>query len=209
MKSDKSPLPLVIADSSPIICLSRLANFEILRDLYGSLLIPDEVYREVVEDGAGMPGSVELAAADWVEQRRVSEKSPLYRSLCAELDRGEAAALVLAMDVGADLVLMDDLPGRRAARELTIPVKGTLGIIVAARLEGLITEARPLIDALQQKGARLSPRIVQRALRAAGEDAPPWRSPGRFQRPSRVDPNAVVSRDVQYVRTVVSHHDLG
>lgn len=108
--------------------------------------------------------------AEWIERRPVSKASLLYLSLRGELDPGEAAALVLATEVSADLVLMDDLPGRHAARRLELSVKGTLGVIVAAKRQGLVEAVRPLVQALQKQGARLSPRVIQRALRVAGEE---------------------------------------
>ena len=86
------------------------------------------------------------------------------------LDVGEAAALVLAMELRADLVLIDETVGRTVARELGIPVIGVLGILIEAKEKRLIAAVRPLIERLQNElDFFLSPALVTAVLMRANE----------------------------------------
>ena len=60
----------VVANSTPLIGLSKIRQLELLRDVYGSIIIPEEVYTEVVIDGADEPGAAEVAAAQWIRAKR-------------------------------------------------------------------------------------------------------------------------------------------
>lgn len=161
---------LVIVDSSPVILLSRLGLLSILDKLYERVIVPEEVFREVVKRGSGLPGSQELEAATWVEVKEHDSESALYRSLGGELGSGEAAALALSVSLGADLLVIDERQGRLAAQRLGMSVKDTVGVLVAAKREGLIPELRPVLDDLIRQGAWLSPSLREAALLAVNEE---------------------------------------
>jgi predicted nucleic acid-binding protein len=90
--------------------------------------------------------------------------------LQSELDPGESAAIVLALEVGADLILADERKGRRKAAEMGLEVVGLLGVINEAKRRGLIPACRPVLDALE-KEARfwISPRLRDRFLALTNE----------------------------------------
>src|SRR5262245_20113537 len=110
-----------------------IGRTETLHDLFGEILVPGAVYREVVEMGAGLPGSLELKAARWAIVTEPTEQMPLSKLLKGELDPGEVAAIVLALERSAGLLLMDDLAARQAAVRLGLSVIGTIGILLAAK----------------------------------------------------------------------------
>lgn len=155
---------LVVADASPIILLSRLHALDLLDRLYEKVIIPRAVFEEVVIQGAGRPGSSELPDASWVHIADPLPETLLQLGLQAELGRGEAAALSLAVSLQADLVLIDERQGRLAARRLGLAIKGTVGVLVAARQKRLVPELRPLLEELIRQGARLSPSLKNAAL---------------------------------------------
>lgn len=160
---------IVIADSGPLIYLSEAGCLHILRDLYGSVVIPRAVYDEVVVRGHGEPGSREVASSSFL---RVSEHpltSPLRMSLMVELDAGEAAAIALAVEERADLVLIDERKGRTVARRLGLRVRGTLGLLVEAKRRGHIALVEPIVDRLIAGGFRVSAAVREEILRSAGE----------------------------------------
>ena len=162
---------LVIADSGPVIYLSYLGQLELLQQMYGRVLVPRQVYEEVVDHGAGLPGSAELPTASWLDVEDVDEDDSLFQSLTELLDRGEAAALTLAEHRAAELVLVDDLKGRQAAKRLGLSVKGTVGILVGAKRAGLIDAVGPLLQTLQENGFWMSAGLRLQVLLAAGEAA--------------------------------------
>lgn len=78
--------------------------------------------------------------------------------------------IALARSLKADLVLIDERQGRRIARRLGLTVKGTLGLLVEARRQGLVPELRPLLHRLRDQGAWLGDPLIQETLRAVGEE---------------------------------------
>lgn len=159
----------MVADSGPLIASSMIGQLDLLAGLYSQVIVPRAVYDEVVVRGAGLPGSAELANATWVQVRGEVREDALFRGLVETLDAGEAAALALAVQVSADLVLLDDLRGRKTARRLGLKVRGSLGVLVEAKRAGLIGSVAPLLDALAMQGIWFSDEVRRRALSEAGE----------------------------------------
>jgi predicted nucleic acid-binding protein len=87
----------------------------------------------------------------------------------ASLGSGESQTVSLALELKADLVILDDRPARRLAFGLGLPVVGTVGILLRAKQTGFITAVRPLLENLLEVGFRLSPVIRDKALTDAGE----------------------------------------
>jgi len=160
---------LVVADAGPLIFLSAIDQLELLRTLHDRVLIPSAVFDEVVENGAGLPGCVEVAQATWLEILEVDEADPVLRTLLTTLDTGEAAALALAHRERADLVLMDERRGRAAARRLGLSVQGTLGVLVRAKRAGALETVGAHLHSLREAGFWIADDIVRRTLDAAGE----------------------------------------
>ncbi len=141
---------IVVADSSPLIAMGRIGQLEILHAVLGTLLIPDAVWQEVVAAASGKPGSSEIAAAAWIERRTVSD-SALVNLLKHDLGPGEAEAIVLARETGADFVLMDERLGRSAAQNLGLKVVGLIGVLIEARKQGLLPDAVETMERLSNE----------------------------------------------------------
>ncbi|HKH43864.1 MAG TPA: DUF3368 domain-containing protein [Thermoanaerobaculia bacterium] len=94
----------------------------------------------------------------------------LVRVLLADLDEGEAEVIALALELGADRVLLDDLDGRRLARRIGLTPVGTLGVLLAARQKGKIPSLRAEIEKLLERGFRAHEELVVGVLRQAGEE---------------------------------------
>lgn len=155
----------VVSDASALINLARIGELELLHQLYGELLIPEAVWREVVIEGAGQPGAEEVRTASWIETRGVANKS-LVRALQQELGAGEAEAIALAMEMGANLLLMDERLGRETARHLGLHYVGLIGVLIAAKRKGLTDAVKSRLDALREMaGFRVSEALYTRVLR--------------------------------------------
>jgi len=89
--------------------------------------------------------------------------------LLDEMDLGEAETIVLARELGAELVLMDEKKGRRKLSQMGIDKIGTLGILLKAKQMGLLELIRPEIEKLQQQSFSMSQKVVEAVLREAGE----------------------------------------
>ncbi|MCX7854680.1 MAG: DUF3368 domain-containing protein [Anaerolineae bacterium] len=114
-------------------------------------------------------GSEPLPA--WVEE--IALRQPVAPLMVAmRLGPGEREAVALSIELRADERILDDLPARRLAVSLGIPVIGTLGLLLRARKRGLIREVRPLLEALRAQGFHMSGRVFSSILAAAGEEIP-------------------------------------
>ncbi|HEY1171803.1 MAG TPA: DUF3368 domain-containing protein [Verrucomicrobiae bacterium] len=162
----------IVSDSSVIVFLAAIRQFDLLRQLYSQLLIPDQVFHEVADANAALKGAAELRAAvsaGWIIIKHPST-GPLTPLLTSELDAGEAAAILLALETGATTILIDDAAGRRAAVRLGLKPAGTLGILLAAKNAGKISALKPLLDSLRTEHSfHISEALAQAALSAAGE----------------------------------------
>jgi uncharacterized protein len=161
----------VIADAGPLIHLSLIGKIDLLPTLYGRIVIPDLVYQEVVTAGEGLAGSREVREADWIEVVEHDPRADLFRLLRGQLDPGEAAAIWLATDRKAELILSDDRPARLAAERLGFRIQGSLGILSEAKHRGLLPALAPLLYELLEKGVWLSNELIQKILGESGETA--------------------------------------
>jgi predicted nucleic acid-binding protein len=162
---------IVVADTTPLIALSRLGLLDVLRQLYGTVVLPTEVWHELVAYKPDAPGVEALRAASWLQVDASADASPLLAGLREELDRGEAAAIALALVRRADVLLIDERDGRRSAEARGLAVRGTVGVLIAARERGILPKLRPVLDALLASGFRVDRRLYRVALELVGETA--------------------------------------
>lgn len=163
-----SSLPVVVSDATPLIALAKIELLGNLSELFGEILLPKAVYDEVVNAGKGRSGTHEIAEADWIVVREVEDKSKVDY-LLTQLDIGEAEAIILAQEVQAGLVLVDERKARAVAQRLGLEVVGTAGLLLLLKEQGTITEVRPLLDKLRALNFRLSGRIYNYIILQAGE----------------------------------------
>lgn len=131
--------------------------------------MPRAVFNEVVNDGAGQPGSAELARAAWTEIADHDERDPLFAGFLQILQIGESAAISIAHQRSAGLFLCDDNHARMTAKSSGLSVKGTLGLLVLAKQRGHIDAVAPKIRSLRSQSVWMSSEIIRRTLHEAGE----------------------------------------
>jgi predicted nucleic acid-binding protein len=141
---------IVVADASPLIAMSRVGRLDLLREVFGQLLVPEAVWIELTGSGIERAGSSEIAAATWIERREAMDRQ-LVESLKRILGAGEAEAIVLAKETNADVLLMDERLGRSTAHDLGLSVVGLVGVLIEARDRGLLSDAKSLVAALDQE----------------------------------------------------------
>jgi len=162
---------IVVSDTSPLTNLAAIGQFNLLRQLYNEVHIPDGVWEELNAEGKRWPGSVEVAAADWVQRHAVKNQS-LVTALRRDLGQGEAEGIALALEIEADLILLDEKEGRHAAQRMGLRVIGVIGVLLDAKSHGLIDKVRPHLDALRQTaGFYLDESLYHSTLASAGESA--------------------------------------
>jgi hypothetical protein len=130
--------------------------------------VPQEVWNEVVGEGVERPGSAAVSSASWIDIRTPADSLAVER-LRHILDAGEAAAIGLCRELGADLLLCDDLEARRIAAGEGIRVVGTLGLLLRSKQMGLLEAIEPTLSAMTALGFRISRELVDATLDLAGE----------------------------------------
>ncbi|NJM99560.1 MAG: DUF3368 domain-containing protein [Phormidesmis sp. RL_2_1] len=160
---------IIISDTSPISNLLLIGQLSLLKALYGQLIIPDAVFREIkaLETfGIDVSG---VQTADWIEVRAVCDQM-LVDKLVMEVDRGEAEAIALAIELNAERLLIDERIGRRVAQRYELKITGLLGVLVSAKQNKLIDELKPILDQLIQKAKfRVHADLYQQILEDANE----------------------------------------
>jgi predicted nucleic acid-binding protein len=158
----------VVSNTGPLLAFALVHRLDLVGSLFGEVLVPDAVYREITEAGAGRVGAAELRAASWAVRSAVDV--PVDRLLAEEVGPGEAAAITLAAARSARLVLIDDKKARRIAElAYRLPVRGVAGCLVLAKRNGLIDSVVPLLEQMRSAGYFLSDRLIELTRHAAGE----------------------------------------
>ncbi|MCI0487831.1 MAG: DUF3368 domain-containing protein [Blastocatellia bacterium] len=125
---------------------------------------------EVVITGHGRPGSQEVVGALWITIHNVADQQAVAQLMAATgLDRGESEAIILAIELRASLVILDDRTARHYCQTQNLPVIGTVGVLLLAKDNNLISAVKQPMDALIAYGIRISPALYQIVLNSAGE----------------------------------------
>jgi uncharacterized protein len=122
--------------------LAAIGQFDLLHQLYGEVHIAEGVWQELNATGPRWPGRNEVAAGDWIERHSVQNQT-VVTALRRDLHKGEAETIALALELGADLVLLDEREGRHAAQRLELRVAGVVGVLLEAKSKGAVDAIRP------------------------------------------------------------------
>jgi predicted nucleic acid-binding protein len=158
----------LVLDSSALITLARIGRLDLLRQLARAVHIPEAVYEEVVLAGQGRHGSVEVAQAQWISRHQVQDQAAVV-PLRARVGKGGAEAIVLARELQADVLILDDATARRVAEAEGRTVVGLLGLLLHAKLRGLVGAVRPILDDMVAAGFFLDDSLYRSILGQAGE----------------------------------------
>ena len=149
---------VIITDTSCFSVLRKLDALELLHQLFSVVVTTPEVAREF-----------RFPLPEWVTVLEVSNKT-LQQEYLKFIDAGEASAIALAAEISYDFLILDDNEARRFAEQLGLSVKGTIGVLVIARDQGLIPALRPYFERIQQQtNFHISAALLERKLRDAGE----------------------------------------
>jgi predicted nucleic acid-binding protein len=147
----------IISDTSCFIILTNIGELEILHQVYGQIITTIEI---ATEYGETLP--------DWVEIIDVVDKSK-QQLLEMQIDKGESSAIALALETPDSTIIIDDYKARKIAEKLGISYTGTIGVIIRAKLLGIIPSIKPLLERIKQTDFRLSADIELQALKESKE----------------------------------------
>ena len=155
---------IIVSNAGPIIALSQIDKLHLLPALFGMIVIPHAVRSELIQC------RTQVDAASWIEVHTVGDtfNADVLRE---RLDPGESAAIALAIQINADLLLIDEARGRRVADSRQLKYSGTLGLIVEAKKRGLVASVAPILEDLRISGLYMSEALYQTVLGIANESA--------------------------------------
>lgn len=159
-------MPKIVSNATPIIALLKIDKLQILKDLYGTISIPQEVFNEI-EAGKNKEFYTDLSKIEWVKIEKIRNIKSL--SYFLDLDKGEAEAIILATETEADLIILDETLGRFHAKYAGLKVTGTIGVLLKAKKSGYITKLKPLLLELRSKSVWLSENFIKEILKMANE----------------------------------------
>ncbi|PPK88368.1 hypothetical protein CLV84_1335 [Neolewinella xylanilytica] len=157
---------IVVSDTSTITNLHQIDRLDVLRSLYGTIIIPPAVRRELYRI-EGQQGAIEQS--DWIRTEYPKDQT-LITELLEELDLGESEAIALAIELNADYLVIDEYKGRAIAEKKGVKIVGLLGVLIAAKRNGHLEAIKPLIERIQHNGFRLNSSLILKVLTALGEE---------------------------------------
>src|SRR6056297_145843 len=142
---------VIVSDTSCLILFYKIGEFDLLKKIFGKLQITDTVLKEFNQK-----------IPDWIEV--VELTTELQKGLSSYLDKGEATAISLAAEHENSLLIIDEVKGRKAAKEMGITLTGLLGVLIAAKKKGHIEAVKLLIEKIQKTNFRISDELIQKVL---------------------------------------------
>lgn len=148
---------IIISDTSCLIILTNIGELELLHKLYGKITTTLDI---ATEYGEPLP--------EWIEIVNAADKSK-QQILEIQIDKGESSAIALALEIPDSIIILDDYKARKIASVLGLTYTGTIGVIVKAKLQGLIPSIKPILTKIKKTDFRLSEDIELEALKQSGE----------------------------------------
>ncbi|MEJ5310765.1 MAG: DUF3368 domain-containing protein [Anaerolineae bacterium] len=159
---------VVVSDTGPLIALAKVDQLRLLDALFDKVLIPPAVYRELLAKSGTEADCLDRALQDFIELAPPLQIPPEVTIATLNLDRGEREAVALAYTHKA-LLIVDERLGRVAARKLGLTVTGVVGIVIQAKMSGLLRAVTPVLEEVRQRGYWLSDDVLDVAARLSGE----------------------------------------
>ena len=158
---------IIVSDTTPLMTLLKCDHLDLLKKMYGSVLIPSAVYNELTDNPLYEQEAQIIKDCDFLEVKEITNKERI-RTLQSStgLDLGETEALVLAEITNADLLLMDEVMGRMIAKEMGFTIAGAIGILIAAKTEGLLSsdEIKITVSKLRSSGQHIGEPLLKKLL---------------------------------------------
>lgn len=152
---------IIVSDTTAITSLVQINQIEILRQLFGEVLIPPAVHRELLAYHEDLPDFIRISSSVQLSVTGFDS---------SQLDDGEIEAIALARKLNAKHLIIDELIGRRFAENMGIHCIGLVGVLILAKNSGFIASLKDTLNQLEQvAGFYLHASIKAKALLGAGE----------------------------------------
>ena len=154
---------IVVSDTSPLTYLMQIGEVFLLKKLFDEVVVPPAVFDELAVMNEHRKVLKEIMEQGWLTMQTPA-KMFLQRVQPFGLDKGETEALALALALKADYIIIDERNGSEVANQLQIPATGLIGVLIAAKKQGLIILVKPLLDNIIQQGFFITKHFYQKVL---------------------------------------------
>lgn len=154
---------IVIADTTPVITLIKLQRLNFLEKLFGSVMIPSAVYDELTTNPRFEKEAEIVRKCNFLKCCNVIDRQSIkFLREIVGLDAGESEAIALSDEQSADLLVIDERKGRRAAQKLGLKITGTIGILIQAFDNNLISKSEILscVEKLRDSDIRIGEQLL-------------------------------------------------
>ena len=148
---------IIIADTSCLVVLEQIGELSILEKIYKEILITPEVQQEF-----------KGPTPEWLKVTNVSDRKK-QDILELDLDKGEASAIALSLELEDCLLIIDERKGRAIAKKLGLQITGTLGVIIKGKELGMISSVKEILEKLEKFGFWMSEPLKDKILSIVGE----------------------------------------
>ncbi len=156
---------LIISDTTPIISLMKAGQLNLLEKMFGSVVIPKAVYDELTVNKNFEKEIESFKRCTFVKVEAVANESSvnILRNVTG-LDAGESEAIVMVEEKQADLLLMDEHKGRQVAKKMGIRITGTIGILLQAFDDKILTKeaVERCLVLLKESNIRISENLCNK-----------------------------------------------
>jgi predicted nucleic acid-binding protein len=160
----------IVSNTTPISELYKINQLDLLRNLYGSIYIPDAVFQELQQAESLPHLGTTIAQTDWIQVCSIHspDKQQVLQQRYPQLHKGETTVIVLAQELAAQRIILDDKRARQVAKAEGLPLIGTVGVILLAYRLGRRSkpEAKDILDRLYQGTAYISANLYHAAVEA-------------------------------------------
>lgn len=158
---------IVVADTTPLISLMKIGHLDLINQLFGEVLIPKAVFEELVSNIKFREESRLIQECSYIKTVNVTDTQAvelLRRS--SGLDAGESESIVLSDLENAAFLLMDEVKGRQVAKQMGIRLMGTIGILLAAYKDQLLSgeDIFNCIEILKTTGRHISAKLYEQLI---------------------------------------------
>lgn len=158
---------IVIADTTPIITLIKLNRLDLLEKLFGSVIIPSAVYDELTANQRFANESRIVRECNYLKRRNVIDRQSIkFLREIVGLDAGESEAIALSDEQSANLLIIDERKGRKAAQKLGLKITGTIGILIQAFDGNLISKSEIIscVEKFRESDIRIGENLIEFVL---------------------------------------------
>jgi uncharacterized protein len=160
---------IVVSNATPLITMAAVGQFDLLSRLFTEITISEEVWTEVVVQGAGRFGALETSQANWIQVVPLADSVLLsaWKSTC-NLAAGELSTILLAKELSATVVLIDERKARSLAAREGLVLSGSIALLESGYRKKYVSDLRQVYTQLLAANIRVAEKMLNKSLTKFG-----------------------------------------